>query len=221
MNGRRLVKEPVFEAYRIPSTSRLFPSRISDWLRNVLRQYLPHYIQSRLQHTFPVWFLPTRLIVKELDPEHPNLFYRELYMYDRLLPLQGTTIPIHYGIAKIEHPGEVETHIAQLLELVDGLPLSECTMEQSEAFQSKEKIDRALALLSEKNVVPGDAWPHHFIHTANGAMKIIDFGDAYVADDADLRNQGDARDVMHRFALKFEKVGGHKVFVRGTFFNIL
>jgi hypothetical protein len=211
---------PVFEARRIPSTPRLFPSRMSDWLRDVLRQYLPHYIQNRLRHAFPVWFLPTRLIVKELDPEHPNLFYRELHIYDRLLQLQGRTIPVHYGIAKIEHPGETDTHIAHLLEFVDGLPLSECTMEQSEALRSKEKIDGALALLSEKKVVPGDAWPRHFIHTANGGLRIIDFGDAYEADDADKRNQGDAEDVMFRFGLKFGNVSGHEVRERCTFFNL-
>jgi hypothetical protein len=67
MRGRQLIKGPVFEARRIPSNSRLLPS-IQDWLRDVLPQLLPFCVQGWLRHAFPAWFLPTRLIVKELDP---------------------------------------------------------------------------------------------------------------------------------------------------------
>jgi RIO-like serine/threonine protein kinase len=151
-----------------------------------------------------VWFLPTVFIVKELDPAKPDSFFREGETYARLQHLQGYTIPIHYGTVEIEHPGELERRKAHLIELVTGIPLSECTREQSIEYRSKAKIDEALALLSEMNVVQGDPAPRHFIHTANGGLRIIDFGEAYMDDDADKLNRGDAENAMYWFLQKFD-----------------
>ncbi|KAI1563932.1 hypothetical protein PtrEW13061_012016 [Pyrenophora tritici-repentis] len=193
---------PVFEARRIPSSSRLLPSSFLDWLRDALPQLLPPHVEGWLRRAFPVWFLPTRFIVKETNPAAPDSFYSEGKTYATLQHLQGRTIPIHYGVAEIEHPGETETHKAHLLELVDGIPLSECTMEQAIEFRSKEKINEALALLSEKNIVQGDPWPRHFIHTPKGELRIIDFGEAYETKNADELNRGDASNAISRVGFR-------------------
>jgi serine/threonine protein kinase len=199
MRARRLIEGPVFEAQRIPSP--FFPSCIQGWLRDALPKLLPFCIQDWLRHAFPVWFLPARLIVKELNPKKPAAFYRERMIYSRLKHLQGSIIPKHYGIAQIEHPGETLTHKAHLLELVDGTPLSECTKEESDQLCTKQKIDQSFALLSKEEVVHGDPQPCHFIHTKQGTLRIIDFGDAYVTSEADKLSKGDAKNALNLFSL--------------------
>jgi hypothetical protein len=205
MRGRQLIEGPVFEAQRIPSNSGLFSSCVQDWLRNIL-PHLPFCIQSWLRDAFPAWFLPTRLIVKELDPENLEAFYTEGRIYARLQHLQGRVIPMYYGTARIKRNGETEMPKAHLFELVDGIPLCECTEEQSNQFRTEEKIHEAFALLSEKDVVHGDPWPRHIIHTKQGTIRIIDFGEAYVTDEADDLNKGDAQDIIYRFGLQHERV---------------
>jgi hypothetical protein len=140
--------------------------------------------------------------VKESNPAAPNSFYRGWKTYATLQHLQGRTIPMHHAIAGIEHPGETETHKVHLLELVNRIPFSECTREQSIELRSKEKIDGALALLSKKNIVQGDPWPRHYIHTREGDLRIIDFGEAYEAKNADRLNRGDAWNATYWFSLQ-------------------
>jgi hypothetical protein len=205
VKGRRLIEGPVFEAQRITTHSRLLLSCIHDLL-----QFLPLRVQGWLRRAFPAWFLPTTLIVKEMSPGNSGAFNREAEAYATLQHLQGRTIPMHYGIAEIKHDGKTETHKAHLLELVHGIPLSECTPEQLIQFSMEEKINKAHALLSEKNVVHGDPWPRHFIHTEQG-LRIIDFGEAYVTTDADELNQGDARDALEWFSQQFLPVSKGEV----------
>ncbi|PZD25470.1 hypothetical protein A1F97_11029, partial [Pyrenophora tritici-repentis] len=78
-------------------------------------------------------------------------------------------------------------------------------MEQAIEFRSKEKINEALALLSEKNIVQGDPWPRHFIHTPKGELRIIDFGEAYETKNADELNRGDASNAMYWFFWPFSQ----------------
>jgi hypothetical protein len=203
VRGQRLIPGPVFEARRIPPT--FLPLRILDWLReDLLPLLLPHSIQRWLQRSFPAFFLPTVFIVKELDPTKPDSFYREETIYARLQHLQGSIIPMYFSIAEVEHPGETTTK-AHLIELVTGIPLSKCTVDQSVRFESEAKINEALALLSERNTVQGDPAPRHFIHTAKG-VRIIDFGEAYVAHNAEALNCGDARNAMEWFRNQFVQV---------------
>ncbi|KAF2197076.1 hypothetical protein GQ43DRAFT_425305 [Delitschia confertaspora ATCC 74209] len=202
MRGRQLIAGPVFEAWRIPSHSRLLPSCIQQWLRDVVPHILPFRIQGWLRKAFPAWFLPTRLIVKELDPKNPAAFDTEGRIYAILQHLQGRSIPIYYGTAQIEHSGETGTHQAHLLEFLEGTPLAECTKEQSIRLRTEEKMKEVYDRLSECKVVQGDAWPRHIIHTKEGALKIIDFGEAYETGDIDGAsdlNRGDAEDVLYRF----------------------
>jgi hypothetical protein len=158
-------------------------------------------MQTWLQRLSPAMFLPPSFIVKELDPTRPDSFYREDTIYARLLHLQGTVIPMHFGIAEVQHPGSTPTTTkAHLIELVAGIPLSECTLAQSVELDFEAKMNTALARLSERNVVQGDAEPRHFIHTGKG-VRVIDFGEAYVAGNAEALNRGDAENTMYRFHL--------------------
>jgi hypothetical protein len=172
-------------------------------------------MQTWLQRLYPAIFLPPSFIVKELDPTHPDSFYREDIIYARLQHLQGTVIPMHYDIAEVEHPGSPTTTKAHLIELVTGIPLSECTMALSVELDFEAKINKALARLSERNVVQGDPEPRHFFHTEKG-VRIIDFGEAYVDHNAEGLNEADARHAMHRFHLFAQ---GSQAAVRAEYFT--
>jgi hypothetical protein len=198
--ARQLVEAPVFEAQLLSSASRHRLSTILD--RYILPRLLPLRLQRSIRQTFPMWFLPAKFIVKALDPTNPATFIAELNAYTILQHLQGRLIPIHYGIAEIKHTGRSETQMAHLLEFVEGLPLSECTEEQSRDLRTEEKMEEAYALLNEKGLVQGDAAPRHFIHTRSGDLRIIDFGEAYMARNAAELNRGDARDAMYWFSRK-------------------
>jgi hypothetical protein len=91
--------------------------------------------------------------VKAIDLMNPASFLRELKAYTTLQHLQGRLIPIHYRIAEIKHTRSREIHKAYLLELVNRLPLSECTEEQLRDLCTKEKIAKVYILLRKSGLI--------------------------------------------------------------------
>ena len=138
---------------------------------------------------FPLWFFPTRFIVKELDQSRPGAFYKEGRLYTQLQHLQGNTIAIHYGTALVRHSGETEVREAHLFEVIDGKFLHEYTEEEAIQLRIREEMDTAFRLFSEMHIAHGDVWPRHIIHTKKG-LRIIDFGNAEETDEADQLNRG-------------------------------
>jgi RIO-like serine/threonine protein kinase len=64
---------------------------------------LPGIIQSWIQTTFPEWFLPNRVVLKEQKEGEGEMIMAELFdtefkAYDRLKPLQGVVIPTCFGL---------------------------------------------------------------------------------------------------------------------------
>jgi hypothetical protein len=149
--------------------------------------------------------------VKEVHLTKPESFNQEGDIYAMLQHLQGCTILIYYGEAKVKHTQDATLHEAHLLELVQGITLSECTIKKSIEYDSKTKINSALALFSDRNVVQGDSALRHFIQRADRGLKVIDFGEAYVDKNAKKLNQGDALNTMYWFSQKFVHVSIQKV----------
>jgi hypothetical protein len=197
VKGRRLILGPVFQVQRSPFSSRPLQSRICLCVQATLRRVPSSRLQSWLRGAFPVWALPTRLIVKELDPEKEYAFQKEKEAYTRLQHLQGGIIPIYYGSVLVEHPGQPGLREAHLLELVNGTSLDKFPLERLNQGILKKEMEDAFAPFTEAKVVHGDPEARHFFYTNSGKLRIIDFGGAYVEEHrAALLNEGDIRNAL-------------------------
>ncbi|KPM34021.1 hypothetical protein AK830_g12550 [Neonectria ditissima] len=63
---------------------------------------LPHAIQNLARALVPGYFLPSRIVLKKMKPEWDDEFNNEVCMYERLRSVQGSLIPICYGLATCE-----------------------------------------------------------------------------------------------------------------------
>ena len=197
MKGRRLIRGPVFQVQRSPFGSRPLLSRICLCVQDTLLRVPSSRFQCWLQGAFPVWVLPKRLIVKELDPEKAHAFQKEKEAYTKLQHLQGGIIPIYYGSVLVEHPGQPGLREAHLLELVNGTSLDKFPLEQLNQDVLRKEMEDAFAPFTEANIVHGDPEARHFFYTSSGKLRVIDFGGAYVEDHrAALLNEGDIRNAL-------------------------
>ncbi|KAF5620250.1 hypothetical protein F52700_11571 [Fusarium sp. NRRL 52700] len=62
-----------------------------------LFHFLSQEIDAKLQHKFPEWFLPDKIILKSQKPNWEEEFDKELEAYHKLQRLQGTVIPRFHG----------------------------------------------------------------------------------------------------------------------------
>ncbi|KAK3933947.1 hypothetical protein QBC46DRAFT_368500 [Diplogelasinospora grovesii] len=76
---------------------RLKPSLIAGLLGTVIG-VLPQAAQSWAKTRWPEWFLPRNVILKKRKKDREEEFENETRMYARLRELQGTVIPVCYGL---------------------------------------------------------------------------------------------------------------------------
>ncbi|KAK0707224.1 hypothetical protein B0T21DRAFT_298817 [Apiosordaria backusii] len=76
---------------------RLKPSLFAGLLGTVIN-VLPHVVQSWAKTRWPEWFLPRNIILKKRKEGWDKEFENETRMYARLQELQGTVIPVCYGL---------------------------------------------------------------------------------------------------------------------------
>ncbi|RSL69634.1 hypothetical protein CEP54_002153 [Fusarium duplospermum] len=60
---------------------------------------LPYSLQNLARTLVPGYFLPPRIVLKQMKPEWDDEFNNEVCMYKRLRPVQGHLVPICYGLA--------------------------------------------------------------------------------------------------------------------------
>lgn len=69
-----------------------------DWLLWPLR-FLPAPLRDMLRSRWPEWFLPPNIVLKRQKIGWDEEFDNETAIYRRLAPLQGTVVPVCYGVA--------------------------------------------------------------------------------------------------------------------------
>lgn len=79
---------------------RLQPNLIARLLGAVVR-ILPRAAQSWAKTRWPEWFLPRDIILKKRKENWDEEFENETRMYTRLRKLQGTVIPVCYGLVVV------------------------------------------------------------------------------------------------------------------------
>ncbi|KAI3342002.1 hypothetical protein F4824DRAFT_447818 [Ustulina deusta] len=186
--GTRLIRAHARRIYNNRHVFRLelLASPITSWFTS----WVPQFVQSRLRPTFPEWFIPSVMILKERNPLKPDEYRNEIEMYKRLQSLQGDVIPRYYGeVISDNHTPAV------LLEFVEGTPLHRLPKEDLlsprvlTAYRHNMTLHELpdddipdpqllLALrhmyhqFTQDGVVHGDPKLHNFIRTEHGVVAI-------------------------------------------------
>ncbi|KAH6631308.1 hypothetical protein F5144DRAFT_214755 [Chaetomium tenue] len=67
-----------------------------------LVRWLPSPLRSWAERSFPEWFLPLNIVLKQKKEGWDEEFDTEIATYQKLRGLQGTIIPIYYGQVRFE-----------------------------------------------------------------------------------------------------------------------
>jgi hypothetical protein len=161
----------------------LQPSTLATLITSAVSILLPTRAQSWTRTTFPEWFLPSRVVIKQQKPGEAEIaqeyFDTERAAYTRLKPLQGVVIPRMYG--SLHYHGTR----ALMLDYLDGvsLPTPEGgTLELEELSALLQGCYRALDAFG---VQQDDSNLSNFL-LVGGTMMVLDLESAvfhYSADD--------------------------------------
>ncbi|KAK4143563.1 uncharacterized protein C8A04DRAFT_28758 [Dichotomopilus funicola] len=130
---------------------------------------LPPVFLRLLFHVFPLWTLPRTFIVKKQKPNWDEEFENEKRMYERLRPLQGSTIPICFGEVVFED------RRALILSDVGNLSLCDKPAWRRDQQQISDMLDDAFRALTRFGVEYGDLKldNFHITSTPSGEKIVI------------------------------------------------
>ncbi len=116
-----------------------------------------------------------KLLQKSCDSASPDGFLREARAASAI---QHPSIVTVHSIVRVQ-PGEDESSIAIVMELVEGVPLrSLCDepMPRAKALDIARQVASALAAVYSRGIVHGDIKPENIMVRPDGIVKVVDFG---------------------------------------------
>lgn len=172
-------------------------------------------IRALAEWMMPEWFLPRRIILKEMAEGKEGLLYHEMHILKRLRPLQGRCVPRCFG------SGTSDGTPALMLEYIEGQSLDQLPPEQllNPHLPSAQEVStegllhpylllslrEMYNLLTQHGVVHGDPELHNFILTETG-VKAVDFGLSTLLPN-DVTNEHELRTVVDRLVLVIKGQG--------------
>jgi len=146
---------------------------------------MPQLVHSWLQRWVPEWFLPTRVILKERNPQNADGYENEIDTYRHLRSLQGTHIPRLFGEVAVSYPQAQRRYQiskrptpAILLENVKGVSLQSLPTEELGNPCLLKELQGIYDLLTKEGVVHGDPRLHNFLCVGKRIVA-IDFEFSY------------------------------------------
>ena len=129
-------------------------ARIIRWLDS--RPFLPSFLRTRLTAWFPGAFLPDTVVLKGIKPDWDDEFANEVRMYDRLRPIQGTVVPVFYGVAAGRGEDGKEER-ALVISDVGGRQLGGVSYAEHSLDELRGMVKLALEAIYRLGVLPTDA----------------------------------------------------------------
>ncbi|KAM4067324.1 hypothetical protein HRG_001298 [Hirsutella rhossiliensis] len=114
---------------------------ISRCIRWLLALCLPNSAHA-LGLLPPLWCLPPTVVLKTLKPDWEEEFAKEVRVYKRLKPLQGSVIPIFYGQARCD-----DGTPALVLSDVGGKALGEDDVLEMDEAELRRMLEESLSAM--------------------------------------------------------------------------
>lgn len=158
----------------------ILPSLLDRLLVRLL-YLLPALLQKKLQSRWPEWFLPPKIVLKRQKIGWEEEFDKEIAIYRRLAPVQGTIVPVFYGEAVCPATDTTGTR-ALVLSDIGGVDLNEASGLETSRVNSM-LMDSLLAL-ANLGVSHDDSKLDNYRFVGDRIM-VIDFDSSYFIEDDD------------------------------------
>lgn len=166
----------------------------SDAVLNTLPADLPEML-GKYKIIKPLASGGMSYLFKASHPEHglvaikclPQQYFNNQVIQERFVREANILTSIHHPvICKLYETLQIDNASALIMEFIDGdtleQPLTNNSLEFSDALEIAIKITSALVCAHEQGIVHRDIKPSNVMFTSKGDVKLIDFGIAYLPD---------------------------------------
>lgn len=132
---------------------RSYAQTVVRWLSRFMRSTVVHH----LARWFPAPFLPDTVIIKGSMLNWGEEFDNVVRIYERLSSIQGSVIPVCYGIATIYNNSGDTASRALVLSDVGEIQLAAVSYEERDPEQLRAMVRDALGSIYRLGILPCDA----------------------------------------------------------------
>ncbi|KAK1749606.1 hypothetical protein QBC47DRAFT_354831 [Echria macrotheca] len=164
---------------------RVLPNCL-DWLLWPLLHLLPAPLRDMLRSSWPEWFLPPKVVLKRKKKGWDAEFENEKAIYQQLVPLQGTVVPICYGEADCPATESTETR-ALVLSDIGGIGLYEDAASGLDTEHVESMLLQSLRALASLGVIHDDSKLDNY-RIVGDRIMVIDFDSSYITESGDTES---------------------------------